>query len=101
MRYDHLASQLRRWPERYLWFGPYWWSIKRALGRAGYDFGPSDDPGTRGLIERACGGPEAAERRAMQVYTQNTGALRNHAFTLPDGEPYFLHDEDVTAHAVT
>ena len=24
-----------------------------------------------------------------------------HAFTLPDGEPYFLHDEDVTAHAVT
>lgn len=100
MRYDYLAAQLKQYPERYLWFGPYWWSIKRALARAGFNFGPSDDPGTRGLMEKANGGAEAAERQAMRAYARNTGALRNHSFTLPNGESYFLHDEDVTAHSI-
>ena len=101
MRYDNLAQQLRLDPRRYLWFGPWWWTIKKAMNDTGERMGPEDDAGTRALLEKVAGGPEEALKRAMRHYTLTTGAMPNHKFTLPSGEPYFLYDEDVTARAMT
>lgn len=38
-----IAERLRKAPAKYLEFGPYWWSVKRALGALGYDLGRQDD----------------------------------------------------------
>lgn len=94
MRYDLLADQLRKYPERYLWFGPYWWTVKRALAAAGFHFGHDDDPYARSQMEAEGSEPI---REAMQMFRDNAGGFRNHDFTLPDGTPYFLHDDEMTA----
>ncbi len=99
MRYDILASQLRQDPRRYLWFGPWWWTIKKAMAAAGENFGPEDDTYARTLMESTAPTPEDAIKRAMRHYDRMTGAFRNHDFTLPNGQPYFLNDPDVLMHA--
>ncbi len=95
---NQLAAELRQDPRRYLWFGPWWWTVKRALNAAGQHFGHEDEPGTRAILEGQCSGPDDALKRAMRHYEQNKGALRNHNFTL-SGQPYFLHDDEVTMYS--
>lgn len=40
---DAIAQRLREHPERYVHFGPYWWSVKDALRSLGHDLGAADD----------------------------------------------------------
>ncbi len=101
MKLDLLAAQIRRWPDRYLWFGPWWWVVKAAMRDAGLPVGHADEPGTRAVLERAAGGRAAALKAAMRCFEEQSGSFPNHHFTLPDGEAYFLHDDDVGAAALT
>lgn len=100
MRYDHLADQLKKFPERYKWFGPYWFTVKKKLNDEGFNFGTEDEPGTRQQILDYHGGKEEeAFRAALHHYRDHTGIFGGHDWKLPDGSDYFLHDAEMSAHS--
>lgn len=96
MNYRPLADQLKKYPDRYLAFGPYWYFVKDVLRREGFNFGSNDEPGTRAAMLAYHGGNKSETyKAALGHYNDHIGSLNKHNWKLPDGSPYVLHDPDV------
>lgn len=97
MNLPNIAQHLRRNPDAYLRFGPWWWSVKAHL-RPVFDFGPTDDPATRALMD--ANAPKGdVMRAAMRHYQASLAGFLTPSGDLPDGRPYVLSDPDMTATA--
>jgi hypothetical protein len=68
-----INDRLRKDPLRYLDYGPYWWSLKRELVDAGYDYGSDDDPEIR---EVYCG--RATDETIVMADTFRSMALEQY-----------------------
>lgn len=97
-----IAERLQAKPALYVEYGPYWWAVKRALSRLGYDFGRDDDA----VIRATYAGQMAdyfalvAGERFKAFYRSNflAGARE---FILDDGESgYMLGDTDMDLRAM-
>ena len=99
MNLPNIADHIRRNPDKYRNFGPWWWSVKAQL-RPHYDFGPGDDPATRELMDKLGGDPTRVMKCALRCYQANVGGYQDGNCALPDGTPYYLHDPDVLEGAV-
>lgn len=92
-----IAERLERDRASYRWYGPWWWSLKDVLRRAGHDYGTQSDP----LVRRAYRFDDDAETlvaadgfRNWYMATQFVG---NNRFVLDPatGEHYDLWDADM------
>ncbi|MER3481734.1 MAG: hypothetical protein C4327_15055 [Meiothermus sp.] len=98
--YDSVADYLHKQPNDYLYFGPYWWVLKRELKQNGFDFGPNDEPHTVERLIKLHGSLEAARKAGMRYYRGLVGGYVDGNHTMPDnGEEYYLSDPDVYAAA--
>lgn len=94
--YDSFANYIRKNPSHYLYFGPYWWVLKRLLKQNGYNFGPNDEPHTVDRLVRLHGSLEAARAAGMRYYQGLRGGYVDGHHSMPDtGEDYYLSDPDV------
>jgi hypothetical protein len=91
-----IADRLRRRPQSYVEFGPWWWSVKRVLAEAGEDFGQAGDP----MVAVAYTAPDAVSvlvaAEAFKdfyraVYIEGTSTF----YLTDDDEPYELADPDM------
>jgi len=73
--YDSVADYIQKDPSRYLYFGPYWWVLKRLLKQNGFDFGPNDEPQTVERLVRLHGSLEAARTAGMRYPARHRGGL--------------------------
>lgn len=92
-----VAGRLHSDRAAYRWYGPWWWSLKEALRRAGHDFGEQSDP----LVRRAYGFEDDAETlvaaekfREWYMATQFIGTRRFH-LDPATAEHYDLWDGDM------
>lgn len=94
--YNSLADYLRKNPSHYLYFGPYWWLVKRLLRENGHNFGPNDEPRTVERLVKYHGSLEAAFDAAMEYYQGLVGGYVDGHHNMPDDfEEYYLSDPDV------
>lgn len=102
MNLKNIAQHIRKQPEQYYWFGPYWWSVKKILRDQGvYDFGPNDEPQTRQQIEGTTGtDPQVIMDLAMEHYQSRIGTFKHGYCQMPNGQEYYLSDPDVLEAAV-
>lgn len=102
MNLTNIADHIRKNPERYLWFGPYWWSVKEILrAKRIHNFGLNDEPLTRATIDVFCNNdPDTVMQRAMQYYQTRINCFNPQYSAMPDGTSYYLHDPDVLSQAV-
>ncbi|HEY4530934.1 MAG TPA: hypothetical protein VIG97_11535 [Luteimonas sp.] len=92
-----IADRLARDRTSYRWYGPWWWSLKEVLRRAGHDYGTQSDP----LVRRAYGFPDDTETlvaadsfRNWYMATQFIGSARFH-LDPSTAEHYALWDADM------
>ena len=91
-----INQRLQKDPMRYLDYGPFWWALKIALGRGGYDYGADGDM----EIAAAYRGSNDAETvvaaegfSELYLSTQFVGT-REHQIN-DSGEWWTLYDEDM------
>lgn len=95
-----IAERLRKRPDCYVEFGPYWWSVKQALRSLGFDLGANDDPMIR--AEYAGTWPAytclVAGESFKDMYRQNFLGGTSSFWLDADGvQPYELFDDDMEA----
>ncbi|WP_431860171.1 hypothetical protein [Azospirillum sp.] len=95
----NVLQQLQADPQRYRWFGVWWWPVKALLKRAGYGpdqlymLGSYQDPETAALVPSE--GLEATLRAAFEEYGSNARFGRpGGRVEGPDGELVTIYDED-------
>ena len=93
--WDGLFRQIKRNPDGYRWFGPWWNSVKWLLRQDGFAMGHNDDPEVRQLMDdRADNDPKRIVRMAMAHDQAHTGNFEDGRTTPPDGTPYYLNDTE-------
>ena len=95
----NVVAIIQKEPFYYLNFGVYWWHIKRELKRQGY--GPDqlhhlgDYEDTLGAEYLNGQSVKELDIKAFEYQWDHTFDMYNQSRHLtPDGEVYFLHDED-------
>ena len=96
---QNIVQMLQREPFYYRHFGWLWWFVKSQLKNMGFTrknlhhLGDNDDPSV--LPHYRAEGPDAMMAEAWQLQYENATHNRNARWSmLPDGEPYFIHDDD-------
>ncbi len=89
--------QIKRNPDGYRWFGPWWYSVKWLLRQDGFAMGHNDDPDVRELMDAHAGNdPKSIVRMAMVHDQAHAANFESGQTAMLDGTPYFLNDtEDV------
>ena len=94
-----VVVQLQDHPERYRWFGVWWWPVKAVLRRLGYGpdqlyyLGRYQDPETAALVPVA--GLQATLRAALEEFGQNARYPRSGGrVEAPDGSLVTIWDAD-------
>jgi len=94
---DIIVDRLEKDRTSYRWYGPWWWSLKDVLRRAGHDYGEQSDP----LVRRAYRFKDDAETLVAADSFRNwymaTQFIGNNRFVLDpaSGEHYDLWDADM------
>ena len=93
-----IGERLRKHPECYVEFGPYWWAVKAALNAAGYNLGDRGDP----LVAAEYRGATATETLVLaeafkDVYRASYIAGTSTFDLTDEGDGYELADEDMQA----
>jgi hypothetical protein len=93
-----IAGRLRKAPQRYLEFGPYWWGVKAALRELGQVLGDSGNP----LVHKAYSGGTAAQclvagEMFRELYASTYFRGTNSFQLTEEGLPYVLEDPDMLA----
>lgn len=92
-----IAGRLEKDRAAYRWYGPWWWSLKEVLRRAGYDYGQQSDP----MVRRAYGFAGDVETLVAADTFRNwymaTQFIGNNRFLLDPAtaEHYDLWDADM------
>lgn len=91
-----IAERLRRHPQRYVEFGPWWWAVKLVLLEAGEVLGQAGDA----AVAAAYRGPDAVSTlvaaEAFKDFYRATYIQGTRTFYLTDDdEPYQLDDPDM------
>lgn len=91
-----VRDRLKKNPLRYRDYGPYWWALKDALRRAGFDYGPQSDP----LVVDEYRGFSDVETLVMadefrSLYLKTSIILTNKFALDRSGEWYALLDPDI------
>lgn len=95
-----IAHRLRNFPDSYLEFGPYWWSVKAALRAQGQEFGSADDDQIRAAYGAGLEPLEALVAGEMfKDYYRRHFFVGTAQFWLDDGaeESYVLFDSNMEA----
>lgn len=97
MKYTELARWITQEPNRYRYFGVWWWSLKDVLRRDGFELGTNDNPAVRQRLSVLAPDDAAVVRAALREMRRNLGAYLDGSCQFPDGEAYYLHDADMDA----
>jgi hypothetical protein len=98
---ENVVVTLQRNPERYKWFGLYWWPLKRLLEHVGYCddqlymLGNYFDPGQSEVTKDLS--LEGMLSGAMEEFGSNARTWGGHADGVvedPDGELITIYDQD-------
>ena len=93
-----IGERMRRHPDYYVEFGPYWWAVKAVLNAAGNDMGDAGDPIVIAEYRGASDIETLVAAEAFKDYYRATFIVGTAAFDLADdGNQYELADADMQA----
>ena len=100
-KYANLSRAVQAKPDKYLNYGPWWWSVKAILKARGLLRGDNDDSRVREIQDAAAGGEERAILRcALSYYNARLGTYQDGLCRLENGEDYLLVDPDAYEQAI-
>ena len=91
-----IAERLRRRPEAYVEFGPYWWAVKQVLNDAGADLGSAGDALVASEYRGATDAQTLVAGEMFKDMHRATYFVGHALYDLADdGEQWALFDDDM------
>lgn len=92
-----IADRLAKDRTSYRWYGPWWWSLKEVLRRAGHEYGEQSDPMVRRAYRFADDAETLVAADSFRNWYMATQFVGNNRFALDpaSGEHYDLWDADM------